>query len=255
MEQVRAGVVAHRVRRAARHRPRPSPCRRRRPARAACPRWTISPAVCVPATRCVSSTSNTTSPSAPPTAARRGRRSGRRPRRRTACGRARARRRRPPRRAAPPRPSPRAPGTRCRRAGSRRFAPPCSSSRSRGTSVSPARAWIDWYSAPIARPGGPCRPSCRSGCARAARRAPRRTRRGRRATPYSAASSTVRSIGKPNVSWSLNATSPGRTGASAGRSSALRADLALGRGQRDERLLEQRRAGLERPPERRPPRG
>ena len=51
-----------------------------------------------------------------------------------------------------------------------------------------------------------------TGCARAARRARPRTRRGRRATPYSAASSTVRSIGKPYVSWSRNATSPGRTG-------------------------------------------
>ena len=53
-------------RRAAPGRRPPAPCRRRRRARGATPRWTVSPAVCVPATRWTSSTSNRGASASPP---------------------------------------------------------------------------------------------------------------------------------------------------------------------------------------------
>ena len=56
-----------------------------------------------------------------------------------------------------------------------------------------------------ARRAATARPSCPSGCGRAARRGPRSKPARSTRTPYSAASSTVRSIGKPYVSWSRNA--------------------------------------------------
>ena len=108
-----------------------------------------------------------------------------------------------------------------RRGGSRRPCPRPRSSRSPGRPCrrSGGRAT---RRARSARRGGPARPCGRRGCARAARRGrPRSPRRSTR-TPYSAASSIVRSIGKPYVSWSLKAKSPARTGASAGTSSGRR---------------------------------
>ena len=96
------------------------------------------------------------------------------------------------------------------------------------------------------------RPSCPTGCAPAARRGRPGTPRGPRVNPYSAASSTVRSTGKPYVSWSRKATSPSRTGRV--RRQVLRpaADDALGRratGRVADGLLEQLRAGIEGPGE------
>ena len=102
-----------------------------------------------------------------------------------------------------------APRTRSRRAGSRRPGPRPSSSRSRGTPcrrrgpgstrTAPSRsAWLAQL-------------GLRAGAAALALLGERRRRSppGRRATPYSAASSTVRSIGKPYVSCRRNATVAG----------------------------------------------
>ena len=110
---------------------------------------------------------------------------------------------------------------------------------SRCTARSARRAWR-------------ARPSCPTGCARAARRGRPGTRRGRRVNPYSAASSTVRSTGKPYVSWSRKATSPSSTGASAGSVLGPASDDALGRrasGRVADGLVEQLRAGIEGPGE------
>ena len=184
-----------------------------RPAPWSTPRWTVSPAVCVPGDALdVLDVEQRPSPSAGAEHAR-CRRPGRRSRRRTASGRGRA----PRGAAASARSStsapPRASRTRRRRAGSRRRGPRRRSSRSPGTRSAPVRPRMSVVAARGQRPpSARARPSCPRGSARAARRARPGTRRGRRATPYSAASSTVRSIGKPYVSWSRNATSPGSTG-------------------------------------------
>ena len=146
----------------------------------------------------------------------RGRRPGRRPRRRTASDPGRSR---PRRRLGPQLDLGRASSSSyaSRRAGSRRRGPRRSWSRSPRNCVSPARPSDVSYSAV----GSACadrsafgRRDSRSRCSASAASNPARSTR----TPYSAASSTVRSIGKPYVSWSRNATSPGSTGASAGRS-------------------------------------
>ena len=139
--------------------------------------------------------------------------------------------------------------TPCRRGRSPRPGPRRSSSRSRGSVVSPARAWIALYSERRLGRGGRARPSCwlrlRSRCsARAASNPSRST-----ATPYSAASSTVRSTGKPYVSWRRKATSPGSRGRIGRQVLLAPADDPLRVGQRDERLLELDRAGVEGPGE------
>ena len=117
--------------------------------------------------------------------------------------------------------------TRSRRGGSPRRGPRRSSSRSRRTSCR-RRGGGSTRTGRRARRGARARPCVPLAAAVALLgEGRRRTRRDRRATPYSAASSTVRSIGKPYVSWSWNATSPGRTGASAGGRPGRRPIVAL----------------------------
>ena len=180
------------------------------------------PAVCVPATRWTSSTSNRTLPSAARSAPGvRDLAAALRVERRAVEDDLGARGR--PRRAARSRAPPRASRT---RSPSRRIATTRPSARRRVVAQELGRRRCGASSALYSERelGGASRgpPSCPPGsasrCSASASSNPARSVR----TPYSAASSTVRSIGKPYVSWSRNATSPGRTGASAGSVSAWR---------------------------------
>ena len=114
--------------------------------------------------------------------------------------------------------------------------------------MSPARAWIAPYSAAVSA----CFDSCafvpdrlRSRCSASASSKPARSM----PTPYSAASSTVRSIGKPYVSWSRKARSPRDCGASAGRSSGRRPTTRSASVRSAQRGLELAGARVERPRE------
>jgi len=175
--------------------------------------------------------------------ARPDRRPGRRPRRRTASDRARFPPPRRPAPASPPRRSPPAPGNRFRRAGSPPRGRGRSWSRNRGTS-SRRRVPRPGRRGPVRRRARTARPSCRRGSFGAVLQS------GLEALAVHAHAVLGRQLygqvdRKPYVSCRRKATSPGST---ANRPAVLRAygDPSLGRGERDERLLELDDAGIER---------
>ena len=126
--------------------------------------------------------------------------------------------------------------------------PAPTSSRSRGT-WSRRPAGRSTRRGPSARHAGRARPCARSDSARAARRAPPRTPPGRRPTPYSAASSIVRSIGNPIRVVEAERNVAGQHGRVRRQLLGPPTDDPFGGRQRDERLLELGRPGVERPGE------